>query len=433
MSKNFAVAVLDIGTTGVRMLVGRIGENGTPKIIAKADAVCRGGIKRIHDYDRGGLPDAIAGVVDAIKAKTGLEVRSSYVSLRNDSVVCVNNTGKIGLGSESAGVTGMDVGELLNEASAIDFRDDERLIDVIPLAFYADGKALKESPEGVSCKTLSVDANVVIAKTALLEKLERIMKDIGLEVDGYVPEFFAARKVLPSAYFNRADKSACRTLVADVGGEFTEYTVYYSGIPFAFGSVNAGGASITKDLSIVLNISQNEAERLKQDYPIASAVAPGSDVEVAIFPLEKGEKEMVNVSYVVEIMQARIREITENVMNAAKSEMSALGIPDPQFDRIILIGDGIARFSGVAAALEQTVGEADLEVINIGKDIGMKNTYSVATGMLLYISSKLKYGRKPSRILRETVENKEEPAGKNGGVIGRMGGKFKNWLSLFKE
>ena len=433
MSKNFAVAVLDIGTTGVRMLVGRIGENGTPKIIAKADAVCRGGIKRINDYDRGGLPDAIASVVDMIKAKTGLEVRSSYVSLRNDSVVCVHNTGKIGLGSESAGVTGMDVGELLNDASSIDFHDDERLIDVIPLAFYADGKSLKESPEGISCKTLSVDANIVIAKAALLEKLERIMKDVGLEVDGYVPEFFSARKVLPSAYFVRADMPACRTLVADVGGEFTEYTVYYGGIPFAFGSVNVGGANITKDLSVVLNISQNEAERLKQDYPIASSVAPGSDVEVAVFPLEKGEKEMVNVSYVVEIMQARIRELTENVISAAQTAMASLGISDPKLDRVVLIGDGIARFTGVTAALEPVVQGAEVDVINIGKDIGMKNTYSIATGMLLYISSKLKYGRKPSKILRETVENKDAVPKKSGGLIGRLREKLKNWLSLFKE
>lgn len=415
------------------MLVGRIGENGTPKIIAKADAVCRGGVKRVNDYDRGGLPDAIANVVDAIKAKTGLEVRSAYVSLRNDNAACVNSTGQIGLGSESAGVTGMDVGELLNEASAIDFQNEERLIDVIPLAFYADGKLLKESPEGVSCRTLSVDANIVVAKSAFLEKLEHIMKDVGLEVDGYIPEFFAARQVLPSAYFNRSDMPACRTLVADVGGEFTEYTVYYGGIPFAFGVVNAGGASISKDLSIVLNISQNEAERLKLDYPIAASVSPGSDVEVAVFPLEKGEKEMVSVSYVVEIMQARIREIAENVLAAAKADMSALGMPQPGIDRVIMIGDGIARFSGAASALEPVLSGMEVDVINIGKDIGMKNTYSIATGMLLYISSKLKYGRKPSKILREAVENKNDEPKKNGGVIGRMGGKIKTWLSLFKE
>jgi cell division ATPase FtsA len=71
LGKNYAVAVLDIGTSGVRMLVGRVGENGTPKIIAKADANCRGGIKRIDEYDRGGLQEAIASVVDSIKMKTG--------------------------------------------------------------------------------------------------------------------------------------------------------------------------------------------------------------------------------------------------------------------------------------------------------------------------------------------------------------------------
>ena len=68
------------------MLVGRVGETGTPKIIAKADCSCRGGIKRIDEYDRGGIPDAISNVLDSIKMKTGLDVRSCYVNLRNDYV-----------------------------------------------------------------------------------------------------------------------------------------------------------------------------------------------------------------------------------------------------------------------------------------------------------------------------------------------------------
>ena len=433
MSKNFAVAVLDIGTTGVRMLVGRVNENGTPKIIAKADAMCRGGIKAVDDYDRGGLPDAIANVVDSIKAKTGLEVKSAYVSLRNDNISFINSKGNISIRESSDSVTCMDVGELLNDASAVDLSDDERLVDVIPLAYYADGRKLSEKPEGTSCARLSVDANIVVGKRSRLEKIENIMKDVGLSVDGFVPSFFSAQKVLPSACFVSPSVSCCRTLVADIGGEFSEYSVFYNGIPFAFGTVNSGGSRITKDLSIVLNISQNEAERLKLDYPIASQVTPGSDVEVAIFPLEKGEKEMVNISYVVEIMQARICEITENIISAALADMSEKGMERPSVDRIILIGEGIAEFSGVNAALHDIVGDTELEVINIGRDIGMKNSYSIATGMLLYISSKLQYGRRPSKIILESVDTRNEETVKRGKIINNVKGKIKSWWMLFKE
>ncbi len=434
MAKNFAVAVLDIGTTGVRMLVGRVGENGTPKIIAKADAACRGGIKRIDDYDRGGLPDAIAEVVDSVKHKTGLEVSSCYVSLKNDNVYTVNNTGGISLKEGAESVTAGDIGELLNDASAVDLADEESLIDVIPLAYYADGRYIKGKLEETACQKLTVDANVVIAKKNDIEKIEKILRDVGLSIDGFIPSFFAAQKVLPSAYFVRQGGIACFTLVADVGGDITEYSLYYNGIPFSFGVLNVGGSSITKDLSIVLNISQNEAERLKLDYPIAASVTPGSDVEVAIFPLEKGEREMVNVSYVVEIMQARMQEMTKKLLSAAMNDMIASGITVPKIDRMVLIGEGIAGFSGVPAALEDVVGDTELEVVNVGRDIGMKNAYSIATGMLLYISSSLKYGRSSSKIIREaTPEKSDEEEQKKQSAIGKLGGKIKSWLSLFKD
>ena len=432
MGKNYAVAVLDIGTSGVRMLVGRVGENGTPKIIAKADANCRGGIKRIDEYDRGGLQDAIASVVDSIKMKTGLEIHSCYVNLRNDYISTFNNEGNVSIKEDSEGVTDSDIGELLNDASSVDLRDNEVLVDVIPLAYYADGAAVKGELQGLKCKHLKVDANVVVADANAIKKIEKILSEVGLSVDGYVPTFFSKQKVLPSAYFSTAGKKSCFVLIADICSELSEYTVFYNGIPFVFNTVNLGGANITKDLSIVLNISQNEAERLKIDYPIASSESLGNDVEIAIFPLEKGEKEMVNVSYVVEIMQARIKDMTETIIKKASEDLRNMGINSP-FDRVVLIGEGIARFSGINEAVEDVCPGTEIEVLNIGRDIGMKNTYSIATGMLLYVSSNIKYGRTPSKIVKETPEDKNVPAEESTSPIKKIVDKVKSWFVLFKE
>jgi cell division protein FtsA len=432
LGKNYAVAVLDIGTSGVRMLVGRVGENGTPKIIAKADANCRGGIKRIDEYDRGGLQDAIVSVVDSIKMKTGLEIHSCYVNLRNDYIHTFNNEGNVSIKEDSEGVTDSDIGELLNDASSVDLSDDEILVDVIPLAFYADGATVKEELHGIKCNNLKVDANVVVAETSAIRKIEKILSEVGLDIDGYVPTFFAKQKVLPSAYFSTSGKKSCFVLVADIGSELSEYTVYYNGIPFVFNTVNIGGANITKDLSIVLNISQNEAERLKLDYPIASSANLGNDVEIAIFPLEKGEKEMVNISYVVDIMQARIKEMTAAIINRAADDLKNIGI-NVMFDRVVLIGEGIARFSGINDALDGVCAGSEIEVLNIGRDIGMKNTYSIATGMLLYVSSNIKFGRTPSKIIKESQEEKNASSEEKISPVKSIIEKVKSWFVLFKE
>ena len=83
--------------------------------------------------------------------------------------------------------------------------------------------------------------------------------------------------------------------------------------------------------------------------------------------------------------------------------------------------------------MEDVCPGTEIEVLNIGRDIGMKNTYSIATGMLLYVSSNIKYGRTPSKIVKETPEDKNVPAEESTSPIKKIVDKVKSWFVLFKE
>ena len=49
MSKG--ISVIDIGTTGVRVLVAKVTEGREPQIITKADVVCKNAIKNMKERD----------------------------------------------------------------------------------------------------------------------------------------------------------------------------------------------------------------------------------------------------------------------------------------------------------------------------------------------------------------------------------------------
>ncbi|MBP1587771.1 MAG: hypothetical protein ILO53_05135 [Clostridia bacterium] len=404
---KLAVAVMDIGTTGVRILVGRITENGTPKIIAKAETSFAGAVDLSGDVAATDLSKSIANAVDTVYNKTGIEIKSCYVSISNKYVRSIFSTGDIFI-MPPAAVTGLNVGEVLNEASAVNFDDDETLVDIIPVAYTADGVRLHDKPEGTICNNLHLDANVVVAKAAITDKVTRILADLDIKTDGFVPSFFASQKVFDASAFFTGKRDGCFTVIADVGGAVTDISVFYNGIPFAFGAVNMGGNNISRDIEKVLSVSANQAVRLKQDYAFASKDVLSGNIEIPMDRLDATEGNMIEVSYLAEIMNARIVEIAQKTLTKVNSLMQESGIQKPVIDKLYFIGDGIVHFRGINDALGSAIKvNGDVEALDKGKDLGIKTSFTTALGMLIYISSKIKYGRRPSTVInRNETDNK---------------------------
>ena len=430
---KMAVAVLDIGTTGVRMLVGRITDTGAPKIIAKAECSAAMSIEYLDRTCKAELVNCINKVVKTINGKTGIEVRSCYVSMSNRYVRPIESSGSISF-LPAAAVTGLNIGEVLNEASAVNYGDDELLIDIVPVAYFADGKLITDRPEGTVCSTLSLDAEAIVARKDAVSLVSEVMRDAELKLDGFIPTFLSSQKVFDSYVFYKTGEKKCFTVIADVGGDATEFSVYYNGIPFAFGAVGVGGNKISYDVEKVLSVSASHATRLKFDYPYASAAEVPSNVEISTDRLD-AEEGMVEVSYLADIMNARISDIAEKTIRAVKDEMISSGITSPHIDKVYFIGDGIVNFKGVTEVLEGVVSAGSVEAANKGKDLGIKNSFVNALGMLLYISSKIKYGRKASVIINRNESSTDETEksvkkGKDGaGVLSDFWRKVKKGAS----
>ncbi len=426
---KLAVAVMDIGTTGVRILVGRITDKGTPKIIAKAETPSSGVIDLSGDLKMTDLNRCVSSAVDTVLNKTGIEIKSCYVSISNRFVRPVFGSGEVVI-VPPAPITGLNVGEVLNEASNVVYGEDEMLVDIIPVAFRADDKLLFDKPEGTVCSRLQLEANAVVAKADVVARVTRLLGDLNIKVDGFVPSFFASQKVFDaSAFFLSKD---CFTVIADVGGASTEISVYYNGIPFAFDTLPMGGNNISRDLEKVFSVPENKATRMKFEYGYASRNVLTANAEIPIDRLDAGSEDMVEVSYVVDVMNARIEEIAQSAFKMAKDIMARSGIFKPVIDKIYFIGDGIVNFKGIGNVLESVIDAGDVEAVDKGKDLGIKTSFTTALGMLIYISSKIKYGRRPSTVINrnETGSGDKADSGEKEGAT--FGEKTKSFFGGVK-
>ena len=422
MSKN--IAVLDIGTTGVRILAAKVNEGGLPHIVAKVAIPCRG-LKKYNIYDREILVRAIGQAVLRIQEQTGIAIRSVYASVQNHYVKFMHNTDTLELSDEGREVTYHDLAVLLDRVASVEMYEDEVLLDVSPLKYIVNEEAQVTDPIGLNASTLRVDADIIIGHASYINDLKDCIEEVGLSVDGFVPSAIAMAGLMPEY-----SEDAKSTLLVDMGGSVTDYTLYYKGKPYAIGALPVGGDNISSDLAQVFNISPNEAEALKRDYPLASVSLVSNNIDIAIHSLASGEQEIIKVEQPVQVMQARVEEIFSMVGQSLGKDNINIG----SVDRIVVTGDGIVPFKGVDLLCKDILGVQYLE-IDFSRLTGMKSVYTYASGMVMYISSQLPLGRKQSQLERE-YQQKELPQIKKKGIAGltdKFKNKMKDMLTGFRE
>ena len=414
------VAALDIGTTGLRMLVGKVTDAGSTHIIAKSTVPCKG-VRKFRIEDEQELALSIRRLLKKIEEQTDVSVKSAYVSISGAYVGYVRNTASIQTDHDGI-VTTSVVADLLDKTSDIELYEDEHLIDVLPIKYILDDTTTAMDPYGIEADTLRVEADILTASEEIVDQITKCANEAGLEVDGFIPFSAAMMGLLPDY-----DEESNSTLLIDVGGSSTEFSVYYKNYPFFASAIPVGGDHITNDVAAVLNISPEEAETIKRDYAIATAELVTNNVDVAVFNTEKGMQELVKIKDIVDVMEARIA----GMLNIIADKLEKEDICPAKIDRVIFSGDGLASFNGIDLLCDD-IFETKYMPVDFSRITGMKGCYTYASGMVMYISHLLPLGRIDSKIEKRSFAVEPQPEPGNG-ILSGAKDKVRGWIARFKE
>lgn len=414
------IAVLDLGTTGIRVLVAKITESGAKHIIAKASVTCRG-MRKFRIENSAEVTDAVRKVIRRIREQTDIIVNSVYVSLIGSYVGYIKNTASVDVDGEDGLITSLHIATLLDKVESIELYESEFLVGAVPMRYVIDNTIPAVSPLGMPAHSLRVDAQVLTADLDFVNDITEALHAAGLDIDGFIPLSVAMRGLLPE---NEIDKS---TLLIDVGGSETEFCVYFKKSIYHASAIPVGGDNITNDVAQVLNVRKEEAESLKRDYCIADTALVTNNVDVAIFSLSSNQQELIKVHDVVEVMQARI----EDILRLIRKRLEAEDIQTDLIDRVIFTGDGIIEFSGLNEVCRRVLGTKQAHV-DFSRSTGMKSSYTYASGMVMHVAAMLPYGMKQSAI--EKIQAQQEPDKSKGkGIFSSFQDKFKDLVDRLRD
>ena len=369
---------IDIGTSKVSTVVGEVNNFNQIEIICSTNCKCAG-IQKGKFIDEDEISIAISKTIQEAEEISNLKINSAYTTIPGEHVTIVQNSIVKDAKDKLAGISVKDVASAIIQVRDIEIPEDKVLIDIVPDKFILeDGKAV-EDPVGKFSGHFTLTAQIILAEKEYIKQLTSICKKADIEIDGVVPTALAERNlVLDTNELND------NVMLLDIGAGNTDIGVF-NGTSFIYtNTINLGGDNITSDIAYVLNISKEEADKLKRQYGLALKSFIDNDNNIILNTCRDidGKNKTIKSSELVEIIEARIEEI----FTLVNKDITTHAIK-PNINNVILTGEGIVNINKSDMA-----GKIILNIpvkISTGRLIStIKSTYRASYALVRYIAAR---------------------------------------------
>lgn len=368
---------IDIGTSKVCTVVGEVNNFGQIEIICNTSYKCNG-LKKGKIINEDDISLSIARTIKEAEDETNLKINSAYVTIPGKYITIVQNSITKEIKDKYAGISVRDVQSALIQVKDIEIPDGKTLIDIVPDKITLENGTVVADPVGNLSSAFTISAQVILADRDYVRQLNSVFKKAGLEIDGIVPITLAERNLI-------LDKNELHdnVMLLDIGAGNTDIGVF-EGSTFVYtNSIPLGGDNITNDIALVLNISEEEADKLKRQYGLALKSFIDNDNDIILnTSKDENKNRIIKSSELIEIIEARIEEIFAII----NKDITNHGVKH-KINNVILTGQGIININKSDVA-----GKINLNIpvkISTGRAVStVKVAYRTSYALVRYIAAR---------------------------------------------
>ncbi|HLB53603.1 MAG TPA: cell division protein FtsA [Gemmatimonadales bacterium] len=407
------VAALDLGSTRVTGLIGEVqGEPRAPRVRVlgvgseRSAGVRRGVVRDIEEATR-----AIARAMKDAEVMAGAKVGTVYCGVAGEHIATRSSHGVVSVtGSEIR--TG-DVARVNDVASNVSFGRDHELLHAIPQDYLIDQQEGITEPIGMSGSRLEAEVYLVTIISSAIQNLRRCVEKAGYDIGEFVLEPLAASLAVLTP-----DERELGCAVVELGGGSTNVSIFQGGKIRHTASSTFAGGHVSNDIVQGLQVTQSEAERLKDRF--GAAYEPLVDpTEIIQLPGTVGQgARAVHRRVLAHIMHMRMQEVFE----LALDELSRTGYRQRLAAGVILTGGGaqapgIVDLAREVFALPVRIGKPGQSLSGLTDSVDSPRM-AVPAGLLLYGA-------------KEVMTGGGFGPGRRSPAVEKVFGPVKRWLQDF--
>ena len=323
---DFIVAI-ELGSTEITGIAGKKNADGSIHILAYASERSSDCIKKGVIYNLDKTTQVLTSVINRLEHMLEASIKKVYVGIGGQSVRTIKNTETKQLNEDTK------ISQALIDAIMTSNRElplvDQEILGVEPQEYKLGNIQLTTEPVGIPTDKIEAHFLNILARSSLKSNIRQCFRQTGYEIADYLISPLATANVVLS---DSEKRSGCALI--DLGADTTTVSVYKSNILRHLAVIPLGSNNVTKDLCS-LQLEEEDAEQLKLRYASAyTETAENEEDPNKEYSLDG--KYAIRAYKLEEIVEARVKEILENVWNQIKlSEYS-----DKLLAGVVLTGGG---------------------------------------------------------------------------------------------
>jgi cell division protein FtsA len=297
------VVGLDIGTTKVCAIIGRINEYNGIDVVGVGLSPSRG-LRKGVVVNIESTVQSVATAIEKAELMAGIEVKSVFAGIAGGHIEGINSRGVVAVATRSKEITPEEVERVVDAAKALALPMEREVIHVLPQEFIVDNQDGIKDPVGMSGVRLEAEVHIVTGAVASAQNIVKSVNRAGYAVNDIVLEHLASALATL-----KEDEKELGVVLLDIGGGTTDVLVYLNGSIWHTNVISMGGNHVTNDVSIGLRTPLQSAEEIKKKWGVAISdiVDPGEVIEV---PNVGGRKPtQLPRQVLAEIIEPRMEEI----------------------------------------------------------------------------------------------------------------------------
>ncbi|MEN6479678.1 MAG: cell division protein FtsA [Anaerolineales bacterium] len=342
MAGDRIIAAIDIGTTKICALVGRVQQGRPIQIlgmgIVPADGLSKGVITDIEQ-----ATESIREAIRKAERPSGYTIRSAYVSVGGAHIGSQNCDGVAAIGRGDRPIVRDDLDRALENARAIPLPHNRQILHSIPRTYTIDEQANIKNPLGMIGYRLEVEAHVITGSRTAIQNIVRCVEQCDVEPIEIVLQPLASCEAVLTD-----DERRQGVALVDIGGGTTDLAIVFGGGFWETKVFPVGGNHISNDIGWALHVPFMAAEEAKVRYghAVAAEVPSTDEIEMPVFGGEGHQR------FSRQQMCALIEDRVTEMFAMVHKHIHDVGVADYLAAGIVLTG-GCADLSGIRTVAER--------------------------------------------------------------------------------
>lgn len=366
---------LDIGTSKVVALVGKIKPDGSIEVAGLGTQPSRG-MKKSVVVDIESTVRSIQRAIEEAELMADCKIYGVYVGIAGSHVRSLNSHGIVAIRDRE--VAGADIDRVIDAAQAVAVPADQKILHVLPQEYLVDNQGGVKEPVGMSGVRLEAKVHLVTCAVNAGQNIEKCVRRCGLEVEDMILEQLASSYAVLTD-----DERELGVCMVDIGGGTTDIAIFTEGAIRHTANIPVAGDQVTNDIAMALRTPKQNADEIKIRYACALTQLVGPDENINVPSVGDRPPRTLQRQTLAEVVEPRYDEL----FTLIQQEIRRSGFENLIPGGIVLTG-GSSRIEGAVDLAEEIFHMP----VRIGVPQGVSGLadmvrnpiYSTAVGLLLY-------------------------------------------------